>query len=352
MHMDLRLRFDYGSIVPWVRRTAGGLHAVAGPDAVEVWSEVELRGEGFTTFADFEVREHHTFAFSMSWHPSTEPRRPPLDHRWAVAHTEDWWKRWAARCTYRGEWRDAVMRSLLTLKALTYAPTGGIVAAPTTSLPEIVGGERNWDYRYCWLRDATFTLYSFLTAGYMEEARAWRDWLIRAVAGRPEELQIMYGVAGERRLTEFELEWLDGYEGSSAGADRERGDRAVSARRLRRGPRPAPRRRRRRDGPRGRGVARRARDARVPRGRVEGARRGHLGGARAASRLHALEGDGVGGVRPGDPYGGGAPTSRGRSTDGSSDAPRSTTRSVARGSTPSAGRSSSTTGPTGSTPRC
>jgi GH15 family glucan-1,4-alpha-glucosidase len=214
MHMDLRLRFDYGSIVPWVRRTSGGLRAVAGPDAVEFWSEVDLRGEGFTTLADFEVRPHHTFAFSMSWHPSTEPRHPPLDHRWAVTHTEEWWKRWAASCTYDGEWRDAVMRSLLTLKALTYAPTGGIVAAPTTSLPEVIGGERNWDYRYCWLRDATFTLYSFLTAGFEDEARAWRDWLIRAVAGRPEELQIMYGVAGERRLTELELDWLPGFEDS------------------------------------------------------------------------------------------------------------------------------------------
>ena len=215
MHMDLRIRFDYGSIVPWVRRTAGGLRAVAGPDAIEFWSEVELENQDFATVADFEVRRNHTYAFSMSWHPSTEGRHPPLDHRWAVFHTEEWWKRWASDATYRGEYADAVMRSLVTLKALTYAPTGGIVAAPTTSLPETIGGVRNWDYRYCWLRDATFTLYSLLEAGFESEARAWRDWLIRAVAGRPDELQIMYGVGGERRLTELELEWLPGYEGSS-----------------------------------------------------------------------------------------------------------------------------------------
>ncbi|HYG71503.1 MAG TPA: glycoside hydrolase family 15 protein [Actinomycetota bacterium] len=215
MHMDLRIRFDYGSIMPWVRRTAGGLRAVAGPDAVELWSDVDLKSEDFVTTADFVVRPKHTYSFSMAWHPSTEPRHPPLDHRWALFHTEEWWTRWASDGTYRGEWREAVMRSLLTLKALTYAPTGGIVAAATTSLPETLGGVRNWDYRYCWLRDATFTLYSLLEAGFHAEARAWRDWLVRAVAGRPDELQIMYGVAGERRLTEFELDWLPGYEGAT-----------------------------------------------------------------------------------------------------------------------------------------
>ena len=215
MRMDLRLRFDYGSVVPWVRRMPGGLRAVAGPDAIELWSEVELHGEDFATTADFEVRANHRYAFSLTWHSSTDPAPAPLDARWAVAHTEEWWRRWASACTYEGEWRDAVMRSLLTLKALTYAPTGGIVAAATTSLPETLGGVRNWDYRFCWLRDATFTLYSLLSAGFEREARAWRDWLIRAVAGRPEELQIMYGVAGERRLTELELGWLPGYQGAA-----------------------------------------------------------------------------------------------------------------------------------------
>jgi GH15 family glucan-1,4-alpha-glucosidase len=215
MRMDFRLRFDYGSIVPWVRRTEGGLRAVAGPDAVELWTDVEVTSENFATTAEFEVRRNHRYAFSMTWHSSTEPGPPPLDPRWAVTHTEEWWRRWASNSTYHGDYEDEVMRSLLTLKALTYAPTGGIVAAATTSLPETLGGVRNWDYRYCWLRDATFTLYSLLSAGFEKEARAWRDWLVRAVAGRPEELQIMYGVSGERRLTELELGWLPGYQGAA-----------------------------------------------------------------------------------------------------------------------------------------
>jgi GH15 family glucan-1,4-alpha-glucosidase len=214
MQMDLRIRFDYGSIVPWVRRSATGLSAIAGPDALELSTDVELEGKDFRTVAEFTVTEGRSVPFSLVWHPSTERPPPPLDPRWAIRHTEEWWGAWASRCLYRGDYRDAVMRSLLTLKVLTYAPTGGIVAAATTSLPEDIGGVRNWDYRYCWLRDATFTLYSLLLAGYEAEARAWRDWLVRAVAGRPSELQIMYGVAGERRLTELEVDWLPGYEGS------------------------------------------------------------------------------------------------------------------------------------------
>jgi GH15 family glucan-1,4-alpha-glucosidase len=214
MRMDLRIRFDYGSIVPWVRRTASGISAIAGPDALELYTDVDLRGQDFRTLAEFEVHQGRTVPFTLVWHPSNETAPPPLDARWAVAHTEQTWRDWAARCSYDGPWRDPVVRSLLTLKALTYAPTGGIVAALTTSLPETLGGVRNWDYRFCWLRDATFTLYALLLAGYESEARAWRDWLVRAVAGRPSETQIMYGVAGERRLTEFELDWLPGYQGA------------------------------------------------------------------------------------------------------------------------------------------
>jgi GH15 family glucan-1,4-alpha-glucosidase len=215
MRMELRIRFDYGSIVPWVRRTPTGLAAIAGPDAIEVNTDVPLRGRDLTTYADFTVREGQSQPFSLIWHPSTDPPPPPLDPRWAIDRTEQWWREWATRCTYEGEWRDAVVRSLLTLKALTYAPTGAVAAAATTSLPETPGGERNWDYRYTWIRDAALTLWALLLLGYEAEARAWRDWLVRAVAGKPSELQIMYGVAGERRLTELELDWLPGYEGAA-----------------------------------------------------------------------------------------------------------------------------------------
>jgi GH15 family glucan-1,4-alpha-glucosidase len=215
MRMELRIRFDYGSVVPWVRRTITGLSAIAGPDALELSTDVPLQGRDFATFAEFTVREGQSVPFTLTWHPSTESAPPPLDARWAVAHTEQIWRDWSSRCRYRGEWREPVMRSLLTLKSLTYAPTGGIVAAATTSLPETLGGVRNWDYRYCWIRDATFTLYSLLLAGFESEAHAWRDWLVRAVAGKPSELQIVYGVSGERRLTELEVGWLPGYEGAS-----------------------------------------------------------------------------------------------------------------------------------------
>ena len=216
MRMRLAVRFDYGSVVPWVSRTADGtLKAVAGPEALILTTPVETRGEELTTVAEFEVGPGDRVPFVLTWHPSHEPAPAPVDPETAVANTTRWWEQWSSRNTYRGEWNQAVERSLITLKALTYAPTGGIVAAPTTSIPEHVGGTRNWDYRYVWLRDATFTLQALLMAGYRDEALAWRDWLLRAVAGDPSSLQIMYGIAGERRLTELELPWLPGYAGSS-----------------------------------------------------------------------------------------------------------------------------------------
>ena len=214
MRMELVIRFDYGSIVPWVRRSERGIRAIAGPDALRLRSDVEVRGEDFKTLADFTVREGQQVAFDLTWHRSHEPCPPEIDAGGALAATEEWWREWSGRCTYEGEWREAVVRSLVTLKALTYAPTGGMVAAPTTSLPEQLGGVRNWDYRYCWLRDATFTLYALIGGGYLEEARDWREWLLRAVAGKPSQIQIMYGLGGERRLTELELPALPGYEGA------------------------------------------------------------------------------------------------------------------------------------------
>jgi GH15 family glucan-1,4-alpha-glucosidase len=214
MQLELTIRFDYGAIVPWVRRLDGGLRATAGPDSLRLRTPVELHGENLTTVAEFTVQEGQRVPFVLSWHLSHHAAPPRVEAEEAIERTEQWWRDWASRCTYQGEWRDAVMRSLVTLKALTYAPSGGIVAAPTTSLPERLGGVRNWDYRYCWVRDATFTLYALMTAGYEDEAREWREWLLRAVAGKASQLQIMYGLAGERRLSEFEADWLPGYEGS------------------------------------------------------------------------------------------------------------------------------------------
>jgi len=217
VHMELILRFGYGSVVPWVRQVDGRLRATAGPDSIELVTPVETRGEDFRTLADFTVGPGDRVPFLLRWHPSHEPPPSPIDPVAAAEDTDAWWSEWTGRAHLdlgHDHWRDVVMRSLVTLKALTYAPTGGIVAAATTSLPEKVGGVRNWDYRYCWLRDATFTLYSLMLAGYVDEATAWRDWLLRAVAGEPSKLQIMYGPAGERRLDEFELPHLGGYEGS------------------------------------------------------------------------------------------------------------------------------------------
>ncbi|MDB5876326.1 MAG: glucoamylase [Ramlibacter sp.] len=214
MRMQLVVRFDYGAVVPWVSRSTSGLKAVAGPDTLVLDTPVALHGEGLTTISDFTVSAGDSIPLVMTWYPSHEPEPARIDAAAYVTETEKWWHEWASRCSYGGAWRDAVVRSLITLKALTYAPTGGIVAAPTTSLPEYIGGVRNWDYRICWLRDATFTLYTFMRGGYIEEARAWRQWLIRAVAGTPSQVNIMYGLAGERRLPELELDWLPGYEDS------------------------------------------------------------------------------------------------------------------------------------------
>jgi GH15 family glucan-1,4-alpha-glucosidase len=215
MRMELIVRFDYGWIVPWVRNVKGILRAEAGPDAVTLRTDVQCHGENLTTVAEFTIHHGEKVPFALTWHLSNEPDPGPIDVDAAIAHAEAWWKDWCRRCTYEGPWRDAVVRSLITLKALTYSPTGGIVAAATTSLPERLGGVRNWDYRYTWLRDATFTLYALLLSGYREEACAWREWLLRAIAGSPEQLQIMYGVAGERRISELTLDWLPGYAGSA-----------------------------------------------------------------------------------------------------------------------------------------
>ncbi|MFJ4627992.1 glycoside hydrolase family 15 protein [Streptomyces sp. NPDC088847] len=213
----LRLRFDYGAVVPWMRRSDGHHVAVAGPDSVWLRSEPEVHtwGEDFSTHSEFTVEAGEKVAFVLTWHPSHEPRPALVDPYESLRTSVSDWERWAARCRYDGPYRDVVVRSLITLKALTYRPTGGIVAAATTSLPEEMGGVRNWDYRYCWLRDSTLTLGALVSAGYHKEAEAWRDWLLRAVAGDPADLQIMYGVAGERRLPEFELPHLSGFGGSA-----------------------------------------------------------------------------------------------------------------------------------------
>jgi GH15 family glucan-1,4-alpha-glucosidase len=215
MHTELIIRFDYGSIVPWVTRPEGGaLRAIAGPDMVTLRTPVELRGENLTTRGEFTVAAGQTIPFVLSYRRSHLPAPKPVDPEAELAETTSFWTGWTKRHAGTGSFDEAVNRSLITLKALTYRPTGGLVAAPTTSLPEQLGGPRNWDYRFCWLRDATLTLLSLMNAGYYDEAKAWRDWLLRAAAGSPEQIQIMYGVAGERRLVEWEVPWLTGYEGA------------------------------------------------------------------------------------------------------------------------------------------
>ncbi|MGK5681551.1 glycoside hydrolase family 15 protein [Actinoplanes sp. URMC 104] len=215
MRMAVRLRFDYGHIVPWVRHRDGQVAAVAGPDAAWLHSPVPLRGEDLTTYAEFSVQAGQRVPFVLTYRPSHEPTPEPVDAERALRDTEAFWRSWMGRFRYDGRWDEAVRRSLVTLKALTYAPTGGIVAAATTSLPEQVGGPRNWDYRFCWLRDASFTLQALLGTGYVAEAKAWREWLLRAAAGDPADLQIMYGIDGTRRLTEYTLDWLPGFEGAA-----------------------------------------------------------------------------------------------------------------------------------------
>jgi GH15 family glucan-1,4-alpha-glucosidase len=217
VELETRLepRFGYGACLPWVRRgDSGEVSLTAGPDALHLRSTVALQTEPSRVTATFKVAAGESAAFVMSWAPADGSTPAPTDPVRALADTEAYWREWADRCAYQGRWRDAVLRSLLTLKALTYSPTGAIVAAPTTSLPEELGGVRNWDYRYCWLRDSGLTLHAFMVGGYAEEARAYRDWLARTVAGDPSKVQIMYGIAGERRLTEASLDWLAGYEDS------------------------------------------------------------------------------------------------------------------------------------------
>ena len=215
MQTEIVLRFDYGRGIPWVRRHLGGPGAVAGPNAIQFIAPIDLRGTAdMTTVGEFTVNAGEILPFTMSWYPSHHKAYRYRDPHEALLETETSWHDWSSHCSLKGPWREAIMRSLITLKMLTYYPTGGIIAAPTTSLPEWIGGVRNWDYRFCWIRDATLTLYALLSSGYRSEARAWREWLLRAAAGHPSEMQIMYGLAGERQLIEQEIPWLPGYEGS------------------------------------------------------------------------------------------------------------------------------------------
>src|SRR6478672_10064885 len=214
MRSELVIRFDYGKIVPWVRRVDHARVAIAGPDALCLRTPADVRGEQMTTVSDFVLTPGDRVPFVLTWFPSHEALPGAIDPDLALRDAEEFWLEWASRCTHTGDYHDEIHGSLLMLKALTYAPTGGIVAAPTTSLPEWIGGVRNWDYRYCWLRDTTLTLMAMIRAGYRDEAVAWRQWLLRAIAGDPADVQIMYGLAGERRLEERVLDWLPGYERS------------------------------------------------------------------------------------------------------------------------------------------
>jgi len=216
LRMELVIRFGFGTDIPWVKQSedGSGILAICGPDMAVLRTPIKTRGEDMTTVAEFEVGEGETVPFVLTYGPSHLDVPEAIDPEQALQDTRDFWTEWSGRCTYQGESRDLVMRSLITLKALTYKPTGGIIAAPTTSLPEILGGAKNWDYRFCWLRDATFTLLALMNSGYTEEASCWHAWLLRAVAGAPAHMQIMYGIKGQRRLLEWEADWLPGYEGA------------------------------------------------------------------------------------------------------------------------------------------
>ena len=215
VRMELALRFDYGRTVPWVTRKEDGVRAIAGPNLAVLRASVPVHGENLTTVADFNVRQGERVRFTLTYGSSYKPDPHEIDADKAIEETQHFWEHWTSKLKYEGKYRDAVERSLITLKALTYRPTGGIVAAVTTSLPEALGGQRNWDYRYCWLRDSTFTLLALTNGGYFDEAAAWQDWLLRALAGSPDQVQIMYGLKGERQLVEWEIDWLSGYENSS-----------------------------------------------------------------------------------------------------------------------------------------
>ena len=296
MRLDLVIRFDNGRVLPWVRQREGALTAVAGPNALCLRGDIPTRGEDLATVGDFTIAQGERRAMIATWFASHEPLPAAIDPEDALRDTESWWREWSGRCTYDGPWREAVLTSLMVLKALTFGPTGGIVAAPTTSLPEWPGGVRNWDYRYCWLRDATMTLYVLMLTGYTEEAAAWREWLLRAAAGDPARLQIMYGVSGERRLAEYEADWLPGYEGSSpcASATRRTSNcswTSMASCRMRCFRRAASGS----GGSVGLGFPVRADGfAGVA---LDRARRRDLGGAWTAPPLHALQGDVLGGVR-------------------------------------------------------
>ena len=298
MSAELILRFGYGAIVPWVSRLENGaLRAIAGPDMVTVHTPVHLRGEDMTTVGEFIINRDETIPFVLSYLPSHLPLDQPFDPMRALADTETFWRDWSAKCRPAGPWTDAVVRSMITLKALTYAPTGGMVAAPTMSLPEQLGGSRNWDYRYCWLRDATLVLLGAMHAGFFEEAQAWREWLLRAVAGSPDQLQIMYGIGGERRLTEWTVPWLPGYENS---APVRVGNAAYGQLQLDVfGEIMDVHHQARRSGLSTNefGMARTARVPRSPGANLDRARRGNLGSSRRAPPLHSFQGHGLGRVR-------------------------------------------------------
>ncbi len=298
MCMELVLRFGYGAIVPWVSRLPDRtLRAVAGPDMVLLSSPVEVRGENFKTVGEFTVAAGDTVPFALIYSPSHLPPPQRIDPQVALAATEDFWRDWTAKCQSSGRYHDAVIRSLITLKALTYGPTGGIVAAPTTSLPERIGGVRNWDYRFCWLRDATLTLLALMNAGYYDEAEAWREWLVRAVAGRPEQTQIMYGIAGERRLDEWQVPWLPGFRnsapvrvGNGAYGQLQLDVFGEVMDALHAGPPRRPCLERHGLGGAGRAPA-------ASGAGLADARPRHLGGAERAAALHLFQGDGLGGLR-------------------------------------------------------